>query len=160
MLRRCKATFLSQRQNNLFMISLSQRYTRATYRQWLHHSLLFPTEESRSMEQITLRTRQTHYIAHGPCGCEKSALKKTIQAIGLPGQKPATLLEPGKLTDTSTYPVVKQNLFQDCNIPRSALSQRIARTTKERHIPLWKFRLWVFCCVIVMTRFPSFVVMA
>jgi hypothetical protein len=83
------------------------------------------------------RARQTHQITHGPYGCGIVSVKRRRSTKSyIPGQNPWDCTEPGKLRFTSTYPVVKQNLFQVCNIPINAGSQRVTKTKKKGYTTL------------------------
>jgi hypothetical protein len=65
-----------------------------------------------------------------------SAERRQNRESYVPGQNPGVRAVPGKLMDTSTYPVVKQNLFQDCNIPGNLDLQSVTRTKTNAHTTL------------------------
>ena len=72
---------------------------------------------------------------------EKKKLTR-LPIVHAAGHNPGASGRPGILTETSIYPVVKQNLFHDWSIP------------------LLKLRLWLFISSMVITSFPFSVVMA
>ncbi len=69
-------------------------------------------------------------------GVDVSVERRRSAESYIPGQNPGDCTVPGKLRFTSTYPVVKQNLFQDCNIPRDDELERVMGPKKHGNTTL------------------------
>ncbi len=92
---------------------------RATYLRSLRHSLLVPVDGGWLRDLQFAKDQLTRLpILHTAVECQRH--ERVNRRNSAPGQKPGVCVVPGRLRDTSTYPVVKQNLFQDCNIPEEA----------------------------------------